>query len=137
MNRAGKLDNSTRCTVASALMAKTATMPNEPDPVGNAPSSTGMLTPQTPEGDLASAKLDAFHAMKLLDRGIEKFGVQSKQGKVMLSARAKLTEEFGEHEEEVQEFSLAELKRMLATLQGPGEPPKPQPQGQQQQPQAA
>jgi hypothetical protein len=108
--------------------------PPEPDPTGDAPASTGMLTPQAPEGDIASAKLDAFHAMKLLDRAIAKMGSKSDEGKAMLAARAKLTKQFGEHEEESSEFSLAEIKRMLATLEGPGEAPKPPPPQQQQAP---
>ena len=110
-------------------------MPTKAEPTGNSPASTGMLTPQVPEGDLASAKLDAYHAMKLLDRAIAKFGTKSAEGKNMLAARAKLTEQFGEHEEETAEFSMAELKRMVASLVGPGEPPKGAPAQQQQQPQ--
>ncbi len=105
-------------------------MPSEADPTGNAPAATGMLTPQKPEGDFASAKLDAYHAMKLLDRAIAKVGSKSDEGKAMLAARAKLTSHFGEHEEETAEFSMAEMKRMLATLVGPGEAPKPPQQPQ-------
>jgi hypothetical protein len=101
-------------------------MPSEADPTGNAPSATGMLTPQKPEGDFSAAKLDAYHAQKLLDRAIAKVGSKSDEGKAMLKARAALTAHFGEHEEETAEFSQAELKRMLATLIGPGEAPKPQ-----------
>lgn len=108
-------------------------MPEEPSTTGDSPASTGMLTPQAPEGDFASARLDAFHAMKLMDRAIAKMGPKSDEGKALLAARATLTKKFGEHEEESAEFSLAEIKRMLATLEGPGEAPKPPPQPQQQQ----
>jgi len=116
-------------------MPKDAKVPQEPTATGDSPAATGMLTPQAPEGDFASAKLDAFHAMKLIDRALQKFGndTKTKQGKALLAARAKLTEEFGQHEEESAEFSLAELKRMIATLEGPGEAPKPPPPQQQQQ----
>lgn len=109
-------------------------MPSEADPTGNAPAASGMLTPQKPEGDFSAAKLDAHHATKLLDRGIAKVGPKSEEGKAMLKARAALTAQFGEHEEETAEFSMAEIKRMVATLVGPGEPPKPQGQPQQQTP---
>lgn len=115
-------------------MPEAKTPPQEPAATGDSPASTGMLTPQPPEGDFASAKLDAFHAMKLLDRAIAKMGPKSEEGKAMLTARATLTKKFGEHEEESAEFSPAELKRMLATLVGPGEAPKPPPQQQQQAP---
>jgi hypothetical protein len=116
-----------------ANMPQAKTMPEEPDKAGDSPASTGMLTPQAPEGDFASAKLDAFHAMKLLDRAIGKMGPKSEEGKALLAARAKLTKQFGDREEENSEFSLAEMKRMLATLAGPGEAPKPPPPQQQQQ----
>jgi hypothetical protein len=109
-------------------------MPSDADPTGNAPAATGMLTPQKPEGDFAAAKLDVHHATKLLDRAIAKVGSKSDDGRAMLAARAKLTAHFGEHEEETAEFSMAEIKRMVATLVGPGEPPKPQGQPQQQTP---
>lgn len=109
-------------------------MPSEADPTGNAPAATGMLTPQKPEGDFAAAKLDAFHATKLLDRAIARVGSKSDDGKALLAARAKLTERFGEHEEETAEFSMAEIKRMVATLVGPGEPPKQQGQPPPQTP---
>jgi hypothetical protein len=109
-------------------------MPDAPDPTGNAPASTGMLTPQAPEGDFASAKLDAYHAIKLLDRAMQKFAENTKERDALLAARAKLTEQFGDEEEETAEFSRAEIKRMIAELVGPGEPPKPQ---GQQQPQGA
>lgn len=109
-------------------------MPEEPSATGDSPASTGMLTPQAPEGDFASARLDAFHAMKLMDRAIAKMGPESEEGKALLAARAALTKKFGEHEEESSEFSLAEMKRMLATLAGPGEAPKPPPPQQQQAP---
>lgn len=99
-------------------------MPQEPTTTGNAPAASGMLAPQAPEGDFAAAKLDAYHAMKLLDRAIAKVSAKSEAGKALLAARAKLTSEFGEHEEETAEFSRAELERMLATLVGPGEAPQ-------------
>ncbi len=96
-----------------------------------------MLTPQKPEGDFASAKLDALNAMKLLDRAIARVGSKSDEGKAMMEARKRLTKQFGDEEEEIAEFSAAELKRMVNTLAGPGETPKPpaqppggQPQGQ-------
>lgn len=119
-------------------MAKAKGLPDEATEVGDSPSSTGMLVPQKPEGDFASAKLDAYHAMKLLDRAIARVGPKSDEGKAMMEARIRLTKQFGEHEEETAEFSQAELKRMVMELAGPGQMPKPQqgqpgqqPQGQQ------
>jgi len=103
-----------------------AEMPDTADPTGNAPAATGMLTPQKPEGDFSSARLDALFAMKLLDRAISKVGVKSEDGEAMLRARATLTRRFGEQEEETDEFSRAELKRLMEHLAGPGEAPKQQ-----------
>lgn len=88
-------------------------------PVGNAPAASGMLTPQEPTGQIEAAKLDVFHATKLLDRAVQKFG-KGEDGDVALKARAMLTRRFGDHEDLSEEFSPAELKRMLATLAGPG-----------------
>jgi hypothetical protein len=104
-----------------------AAMPQTADPTGNAPAATGMLTPQKPEGDFSSARLDALFAMKLLDRAISKVGSKSDDGEAMLRARATLTKRFGEQEEETDEFSRAELKRILEHLSGPGEAPKQKP----------
>ena len=86
-----------------------------------------MLTPQKPEGDFSSAKLDALFAMKLLDRAIAKVGVKSEDGEAMLKARSTLTRRFGEQEEETDEFSRAELKRLMEHLAGPGEAPQQKP----------
>jgi hypothetical protein len=103
----------------------------EAQPVGNAPAAAGTLTPQEPSGEIEAAKLDVYHAVKLLDRAVAKFGEGSEDGEVALKARATLTRKFGEHEDVSEEFSPAELKRMLATLAGPGAtgPGAPQPQG--------
>jgi hypothetical protein len=100
-------------------------MPDEAEPTGNAPAASGMLTPQKAEGDFAAARLDAYHAQKMLERAIARVGEKTPEGKAMLAAITKLVEQFGEREEETAEFSDAELKRMLATLMGPGEAPKP------------
>jgi hypothetical protein len=96
-------------------------MPDQPtaQPVGNGPSAAGPITPQEPSGEIEAAKLDVYHATKLLDRARAKFG-ESEDGKVTLKARAMLTRQFGEHEDTSEEFSPAELKRMLASLAGPG-----------------
>lgn len=101
-------------------------MPDKASPLGSAPAATGMLTPQKPEGDFSSARLDALFAMKLLDRAIAKVGSKSDDGEAMLRARATLTRRFGEQEEETDEFSKAELKRLVEHLSGPGEPPQKQ-----------
>jgi hypothetical protein len=105
-------------------------------PVGNAPSAAGMMTPQAPQGETEAAKLDIYHAMKLIDRAIGRFG-QSDDGEYALKVRAMLTQHFGEHEDTSEEFSPAELKRMLASLAGPGQTPtpSPSPQGAQAPPQ--
>lgn len=125
--------------MSSAFIAPhMAEMPQQPAATGDAPASSGMSAPQAPEGEFASAKLDAFNAMKLLDRAIAKVGAKSEEGRAMLKARATLTERFGEHEEESAQFSRAELQRMLMTLAGPGEPPQPkQPSQAAPQPMAA
>lgn len=99
-------------------------------PVGNAPSAAGMMTPQAPMAEIEAGKLDVFHAVKLLDRACQKFG-NSEHGTKALKARAMLTKSFGEFEDESEEFSPGELKRMLASLAGPGAtgpgaPPPPQ-----------
>lgn len=88
-------------------------------PVGSAPAAAGMMTPQEPTGEIESAKLDVLHACKLLDRAVSRFG-DNEEAHVALRARAMLTKKFGEFEDESEEFSPAELKRMLASLAGPG-----------------
>lgn len=99
-------------------------MPSESQPIGSSPAATGMLTPQKPDGDFSSARLDALFAMKLLDRAIAKVGVKSDEGEAMLKARSTLTRQFGTQEEETDEFSRAELKRLIEHLSGPGESPQ-------------
>jgi hypothetical protein len=103
-------------------------MPNEADPTGNAPAATGMLTPQKPEGDFSASRLDAYHAQKLIERAIEKLPPNAKERKALTAAAAELVKEFGQQEEETAEFSLAEQKRIVASIIGPGQPPAPQQQ---------
>lgn len=78
-----------------------------------------MMTPQEPTGEIEAAKLDVYHAVKLLDRACSKFG-NNEDAFVVLKARAALTRRFGDHEDESAEFSPGEMKRMLASLAGPG-----------------
>jgi len=105
-----------------------------PQPVGNAPAAAGMMTPQEPAGEIEAAKLDVYHAVKLLDRACSKFG-KNEDADVVLRARATLTKRFGDHEDESEEFSPGEMKRMLASLAGPGAVgPGAPPQQQQAQP---
>ncbi len=103
-------------------------MPEASASVGGAPAAAGMLTPQAPDGDIAAAKLDAYHAVRLLDRAIAKLGQKSEHADALLRARATLTSQFGEIEEDSERFSPAEIKRMLSSLVGAGDP------GQQPQP---
>jgi hypothetical protein len=115
-------------------------MPDQPNAAGNAPAAAGMMTPQAPEGDIESAKLDAYHAMRMLDRLISKMGRKNEYSEAALRARSILAGQFGEHEEDSQKFSDAEIKRMVLTLAGPGQQvPKqgatPPPGGGQQPPQ--
>ncbi|SRR5258708_6973627 len=110
-------------------------MPETASSVGGAPSAAGMMTPQAPEGEIEAAKLDAYHVCRLIDRAVAKIGRKSKFTDALLRARATITGEFGEFEEDSQKFSDAELKRMLLTLAGPGQPAQQQaPPGQQQPP---
>jgi len=90
-----------------------------PQDVGNAPAAAGMMTPQSPQGETEAAKLDVYHATKLLMRACGKFG-PSEDGDYVLKTMASLIKHFGDHEDVSEEFSPAELKRMLATLAGPG-----------------
>jgi hypothetical protein len=99
-----------------------------------------MMVPQAPEGDIESAKLDAYFSMRLLDRAIAKIGRKSEVADTLLRARAVLTKVVGEHEDDSQKFADADIKRMLLTLAGPSSPQAPmnpggggQPKGQQPQ----
>ena len=94
--------------------------PPEAQPVGNAPAAAGMMTPQPPSGDIQSARLDVYSAMKLLDRAVGKFGPKSEDGEAALKATAALRRSFSEYEDTSEEFSPSEIKRMLASLAGPG-----------------
>jgi hypothetical protein len=105
-------------------------MPTDPTAVGGAPAASGMMVPQAPEGDIESARLDWYLAMRLLDRGVGKIGRKSDEADVAMRARAILTKVVGRHEEESEKFSDADIKRMLLTLAGPSAPQAPQsPQG--------
>jgi hypothetical protein len=106
-----------------------AATPPTPQPVGNAPAAAGMMTPQSPTGEIEAAKLDVYHAVKLLDRAVARLGTKSDEGAAALKARAALTRTFGEHEDTSEEFSPSEIKRMLASLAGPGATGGPPPQG--------
>lgn len=108
-------------------------MPEDPAAVGNAPGTVGMMTPQAPEGDIESAKLDAYHCCRLIDRAIAKLGRKSEYSSALMRARTILTAQFGEHEEDSAKYSDAEIKRMVLTLAGPGQ--TVQKQGQAQPPQ--
>jgi hypothetical protein len=115
-------------------------MPMESPAVGGAPAASGAMTPQQPDGEVEAAKLDAYHAVRLIDRAIGRFGKKTEQADALLKARGVLTSCFGDYEESSERFSPAEIKRMVAQLIGAGEPQQPkqgasaQPQ-QQQQPQ--
>src|ERR1700691_3340178 len=84
-------------------------------PEGNAPAAAKPLTPQEPTGEIEAAKLDVYHAVKLLERARSKFG-NNEDGEAVLKARSSLTRRFGDHEDQSEEFSPGELKRMLASL---------------------
>jgi hypothetical protein len=106
-------------------------MPTDPSATGGAPAASGMMVPQAPEGDIESAKLDMYLAMRLLDRSVGKIGRKSEEADVAMRARAILTKIVGRHEEESEKFSDADIKRMILTLAGPSAPQAPQsPQGQ-------
>lgn len=115
--------------------------PGEASPLADGPSAGGMMTPMAPEGEIEEAKLSAYHACRLIDRAIAKFGRKSEYTDTLMQARAVLTAKFGEFEEDSQKYSDAEIKGMLMRLAGPGQPPQqkgqqpgggqPQPGGQQ------
>jgi hypothetical protein len=118
-------------------------MPDQPEagtpvptaqPVGNAPAAAGTLTPQEPTGQIEAGKLDVYHARKLLERAVSKFGVNSPEGEKALRSLGSLTKDFGDHEDTDEQFSPAELKRMLASLAGPGATGGPPPQQAQPPP---
>jgi hypothetical protein len=100
-------------------------MPDETNSAGGAPAASGMMVPQAPEGDIESAKLDAYHAMRLIDRAVAKIGRKSDVADGLMRARAVLTGVVGEHEEDSEKFSDAEIKRMVLTLAGPSSPQAP------------
>lgn len=104
-------------------------MPEDPTPVGDSPTAGGMMTPMAPEGEIEEAKLSAYHACRLIDRAIAKFGRKSEYTDTLMRARAVLTSKFGEFEENSQQYSDAEIKGMLMRLAGPGQPPKQQQPG--------
>jgi hypothetical protein len=88
-------------------------------PVGNAPAAAGMMTPQAPQGQTEAGKLTMFFVQKLLMRATTQFG-QNDDGDFALQILSRVVKRFGEHEDTSEEFAPAELKRMLATLAGPG-----------------
>lgn len=100
-------------------------MPTEPSSAGGAPAASGMMTPQAPEGDIESARLDLYLAMRLMDRAVGKIGHKNDVADTAMRARAILTKVVGPHEEDSEKFSDADMKRMLLTLAGPSSPQAP------------
>lgn len=89
---------------------------------------------------MEAAKLDVFHAIRLLDRAIMNGKALPQETRDdLLSARTQLSKKFGPFEDDSKRFSDAEIASMVARLAGPGthqpapkQPPEPHPQIQPQ-----
>lgn len=87
-----------------------------------------MMTPQQPHGQQEGSRIDVLMATKMLERALPSFGVQSPEGKAILTALKGLAKAFGESEQNTQELMPAELRHMMAAAAGPGTPGGPPPQ---------
>lgn len=82
-----------------------------------------MMTPQPPEGERESARLDVLMAVKMLEKSLAAFGSTTDDGKAVLKAIKGLSQAFGQQEGKTEELMPAEIKQLLAGLAGPGTPP--------------
>lgn len=85
---------------------------------------------------MQSARIDVYHAVRLLDRAlITGDGLPKEAKDDILHARVGLSKRFGPFEDNSSRFSDAEVASMVARLKGAGSPGAKPPQQQQQQPQ--
>ncbi len=82
------------------------------------PSSSGMVFPQEKKGDILVGKTKVRLAMNVLGQALEKLGVDSKEGKKVLSTLNSLSDEFGDQvSNELVPSQILELVRGEALLQ--------------------
>lgn len=108
-------------------------MPASPPPNGAAPAAVGMMSPQSPNGDGAKARIAVAGAVKILARAAAALP-DPKTAAPIVQAIALLTEKFGPFDSIAGQQAGAEARGAAAKNAGPGEPAKPP---QQQKPQGA
>jgi hypothetical protein len=87
------------------------------------------MTPEPKEGVMQSAKLDVYHAVRLLDRAlVGSDGLPKEARDDILKARVELSKRFGPFEDDSSRFSDAEVASMVARLKGAGSPGQKPPQ---------
>lgn len=103
-------------------------MPSAPAPNANAPSAAPMMTPQSPEGDMAQSRLAVSAAVKIL-QGVAARAKSPAVQSPLVNIIAQLTKAFGPFDPRL---SDTEVMNLIARSQGPGSPgntPTPPPQG--------
>lgn len=95
---------------------KTGAPPPQAGP-GGAPVSAPMTTPQPNEGLQQAAMVDITMALDLLEKSLQAFGSETQQGKVLLGALSRLSQEFGEKRQKAKELVPAELRQLMASQQ--------------------
>lgn len=83
------------------------------------PTPTPMSTPQPMEGMQKAARVNVQMAVKMLQRELPHFELDSDQGKALLSALKTLSSGFGKTEDKDQELIPAEIMQLLSQV-GPG-----------------
>lgn len=81
---------------------------------------------------MQAARMDVFHAVRLLDRALTGGeGLPKEARDDLLKARVDLSKRFGPFEDNSKRFSDAEMASMVARLKGAGSPGQKPPQQQQ------
>lgn len=103
-------------------------MPPQPSPNANAPGAAPMMSPQSPQGDIAKDRLAVSAAVKIL-QGVAMRSQNPAVKSPLVASIAQLTKAFGPFDPRL---SDTEVMNLIARSKGPGTPgntPTPPPQG--------
>lgn len=107
-------------------------MPTTPAPNAAGPAAAPMMTPQSPQGDIAKSRVAVSAAVKILQRVVAQANDPAVKTP-LVQVIAALTKSFGPFDPKL---SDSEVMGLLARAKGPGESgntPTPPPQGAQPQ----
>lgn len=79
------------------------------------------MTPQSPEGKKAGAKVQIMTATKVLIQSLAAFEMGGKEFKAVMGAISTLEKAFGKDESDTKELMPAEMKNLIQGVSGPGQ----------------